>query len=131
MLIDLGHSKELRRRIAAYSGGKDSTLVTILALEMLHELAPERVKMEVVYNDTLLAIPALRENAIMFLKQVDETAQKRELPISVHSVAPPLQDRFWVLLIDKDYPLPKRYFRCCTERLKRKPVEAIMARLTC
>jgi len=129
VLTDLAHSKELKHWIVTYSGGKDSTLVTILALEMLYELAPQGVKLEVVYSDTLLEIPALRENAVAFLKQVDETAQKRELPVSVHSVAPPLQDRFWVLLIGKGYPSPKRYFRWCTERLKIKPVEAIMARL--
>ena len=43
------------------------------------------------------------------------------LPITPHKLTPEIEDSFWVNLIGKGYPAPRKKFRWCTERLKIKP----------
>lgn len=57
--------------IITYSGGKDSTSVTILAVETFRRwthLAPQRL--DIVYSDTLVEIPPMHEQALDFLNHV-------------------------------------------------------------
>ena len=49
------------------------------------------------------------------------SATKQDLPIKPYLIKPKLTDRFWVNLIGKGYPAPRRGFRWCTDRLKIKP----------
>ena len=43
------------------------------------------------------------------------------LGLEYKEIKPKLEDRFWVNLIGKGYPAPRRGFRWCTDRLKIKP----------
>ena len=58
------------------------------------------------------------ENSI---NKINMAAKIRDLPISAHLVKPDLKDRFWVQLLGRGYPSPRRGFRWCTDRLKIKP----------
>lgn len=49
--------------------------------------------------------------------------------IEVHRLTPALPDSFWVLLIGKGYPAPRRMFRWCTDRLKIRPSTAFIQRV--
>lgn len=112
--------RNLPRWVVTFSGGKDSTLTTVLAVDFLSRLeSPPRL--EVVYSDTLMEIPAMREAADRFLTHLSELRMSRGLPLRVHVVTPALTDRFWVRMIGKGYPPPKPKFRWCTRRLKIAP----------
>ena len=48
-------------------------------------------------------------------------AGEQGLPIAPHKLTPEVEDSFWVNLIGKGYPAPRKKFRWCTERLKIRP----------
>jgi len=113
-----------------YSGGKDSTLLTVLACEVLKRRLPwGPYAVDVIYSDTLQEIPPMHEIALNFLNHIKQLAQENELPISVHITQPDWQQTFWFLILGKGYPVPHRRFWWCTERLKIKPVKKILQNL--
>lgn len=62
--------------IIGYSGGKDSTLVTHLAFEMLMKLPPSQRKrtVHVVSNDTLVESPLVVQHIIDSVTEIQEAA---------------------------------------------------------
>lgn len=113
-------SRNLPRWVVTFSGGKDSTLTALLAADYISALdSPPRL--DVVYSDTLLEIPAMREAAGSFLRYMRAFAKERRLPIHARIVEPKVENRFWVRMIGKGYPPPKPKFRWCTRRLKIEP----------
>ena len=114
-------SRHLPRWVVTFSGGKDSTLTALLAADYLLQMDGERPKLDVVYSDTLMEIPAMRKASGSFLRYLRRFALEHELPIRARVVRPKDEDRFWVKLIGKGYPPPKPKFRWCTRRLKIAP----------
>lgn len=109
--------------IVAYSGGKDSTTVLHLVVELLCQLKPEQRKREVhvVSNDTLVESPPVIRHLKASLKEIERHTRKEDLPIQVKLTQPYLNDSFWFNLIGKGYPTPNRLFRWCTTRMKIDP----------
>jgi len=112
--------KEVKNWIITFSGGKDSTLTSILAIEYLKRFAPD-VHIDVVYSDTLIEIPPVRDVALHTLEQIENIAKKEGLNVETHHLAPEMKDRFWVNMLGKGYPPPRPRFRWCTHRLKINP----------
>jgi len=114
---------DTRPWIIGYSGGKDSSALLQLTWYALRELPKEkRAKwIYVVCNDTLVENPSIVQWIDKSLKNIEEKADREQLPIKVVRTTPDLEDSFWVNLIGKGYPAPNSTFRWCTERLKIKP----------
>jgi DNA sulfur modification protein DndC len=109
--------------IIGFSGGKDSTLVTHLAFEMLMSLPPSqrRRHIHIVSNDTLVESPLVIVHQKRVLTQIEEGANVFGLPITCKLTRPDPDDTFWVNLIGRGYPAPNRSFRWCTDRMKIQP----------
>ena len=106
--------------ICGYSGGKDSTAVVQLVWYALLELPKEkrRKKVHVISTDTLVESPVVSIWAGESLKKMEEKARQDELPIFPHRLTPTVSNTFWVNLIGRGYPYPRRDFRWCTDRMK-------------
>lgn len=114
-------SRHLPRWVVTFSGGKDSTLTALLAADYVAQMGDERPRLDVVYSDTLMEIPAMRKAAGTFLRYIRRFSKQHDLPIRVRIVRPKVEDRFWVRMIGRGYPPPKPKFRWCTRRLKIAP----------
>jgi len=119
-------SRKLPHWVATFSGGKDSTLTTLLVAEYLARMESPPV-LDIVYSDTLMEIPAMRRAAGSFLRYTRRFARSEDLPIRVHVVTPKVEERFWVRMIGRGYPPPKPKFRWCTKRLKIAPSAPFVA----
>ncbi len=109
--------------ICGYSGGKDSTAVVQLVWEAISELPVEQRKktVHVISTDTLVESPVVALWATRSLGKMREQAQKENLPIVPHRLTPTTSNTFWVNLIGRGYPYPRRDFRWCTDRMKIDP----------
>lgn len=109
--------------ILAFSGGKDSTLVLQLVVEMLLELAPSdrRRPVHVIGNDTLVESPLLVSHMRAMLDKLGRAAYALSCPIETHVTLPAEGQTFWCNVIGRGYPPPNRSFRWCTDRLKIVP----------
>ena len=109
--------------ICGYSGGKDSTAVVQLVWEALSELPIEQRKktVHVISTDTLVESPVVALWATRSLERMEEKAAKEQLPIIPHRLTPTTGNTFWVNLIGRGYPYPRRDFRWCTDRMKIDP----------
>ncbi len=95
----------------AFSGGKDSTLVLLLALKH-SEINGTKVK--VVFNDTLGEMPNVKLWVEMVRKAIEDYVE--------FIVTKPLEPMaFWWGLAVKGYPPPNWKFRWCTKFLKTLP----------
>lgn len=112
--------------VLMFSGGKDSTTAVILALETAVQEKLPVSRIDIVYSDTLVEIPVIRQYALNFLRFIASFERLTSLPIKCHIVRPRLEDRFWVCLLGKGYPPPHQRFRWCTRRLKIEPAKAAL-----
>jgi DNA sulfur modification protein DndC len=107
--------------IITFSGGKDSTTTLIVALETALRLSQiERI--DVVYSDTRLEVPIIRQYALSFLEYITKSQRFANLPLKSHVLYPAIDESFWTCLLGKGYPPPHQRFRWCTRRLKIQPV---------
>ena len=109
--------------ICGYSGGKDSTAVVQLVWEALSELPVEKRKktVHVISTDTLVESPVVALWATRSLEKMRAKAKEDRLPIIPHRLTPTTNNTFWVNLIGRGYPYPRRDFRWCTDRMKIDP----------
>jgi len=109
--------------IVGFSGGKDSTIVLQLVVEMLLELPPSKRgrQVHVLSNDTLVESPILQTFIDKVLDQVRVAGEGLNLPLTVVKTTPSPDHTFWVNLIGRGYPAPTRLFRWCTDRMKIRP----------
>ncbi len=109
--------------ICGYSGGKDSTAVVQLVWTALSQLPPDKLQksVHVISTDTLVESPVVALWATESLKKMEQAAKERKLPIIPHRLTPTTSNSFWVNLIGRGYPYPRRNFRWCTDRLKIDP----------
>jgi DNA sulfur modification protein DndC len=108
----------------AFSGGKDSSAtVTIVA----HLIESGRIdppeSLAVLYADTRMEFPPLRESAMGILREL------RDRGIQTQVVLPALDDRFFVYVLGRGVPPPKNRFRWCTAQLKIEPMLAALKSL--
>ncbi len=117
--------------VIGFSAGKDSTLVLHLVFEMLLELAPgECVRpVYVVANDTLVESPVYAAHFNKMLERLDDAAHAFGRPIHVRRTSPAWDQSFWANVIGRGYPMPSRFMRWCTDRLKIAPTRAIIQTL--
>lgn len=110
--------------VIGYSGGKDSTATLQLVWMSLSTLKQKDLKKQVhiINTDTLVESPVVAQWAANSLKKMQDAAQKQNLPFIVHRLIPKTDNTFWVNLLGKGYPFPRKRFRWCTDRLKIKPV---------
>ena len=97
------------------------TLVWIAMSELKKENIALSRKVYVVCNDTMVENPVIEEYVTNVLNKIRISAKEQELPISVHTTTPELEDSFWCCVIGKGYPVPNNSFRFCTEKMKIKP----------
>lgn len=133
-LIDqyLDEDRYNRPWIIGFSGGKDSTvLLTLvwLALLKIREENPtitlER-QVYVVSNDTMVENPVIEEYVNNVLQTIEKAAREQQLPITVKTTTPQIEDTFWCCVIGKGYPVPNNSFRFCTEKMKIKPTSTFI-----
>ena len=79
-----------------------------------------------VCSDTLVETPVVVGLIRDVLNDVQESANKKGLPIITQMVVPEVSETFWSNLLGKGYPAPTKSFRWCTERMKIKPVSAFI-----
>jgi DNA sulfur modification protein DndC len=119
--------------IIGFSGGKDSTvLLTLvwLALLKIRENNPTTTLKRQVYvvcNDTMVENPVIEEYVTTVLQTIQKAAKEQQLPITVKTTTPQIEDTFWCCVIGKGYPVPNNSFRFCTERMKIKPTSTFIA----
>jgi DNA sulfur modification protein DndC len=109
--------------VVGYSGGKDSSMLLQLVVQMLLSLPKSKQTKEVhvLSNDTLVENPFISRYLDDSLRKLKEFVQSHSLPVTVVKTTPILEDTFWFNLIGKGYPSPNRWFRWCTERMKIDP----------
>lgn len=117
--IDKGY----KHWIVNFSGGKDSTTTLIVALEMALNCPEQIERIDIVYADTGVEIPAIRQYALGFLQYLQGFDKVASLPLHYHVVHPSVEESYWVCLLGKGYPPPHQRFRWCTRRLKIEPVK--------
>lgn len=114
--------------IVGYSGGKDSTATLQLVWLALARLPRESLKktIHIINTDTLVESPVVAKWAKHSLEMMDHAAKIQGLPFITHRLTPKYNDTFWVNLIGRGYPFPRKKFRWCTDRLKIKPVNTFI-----
>lgn len=110
--------------VIGYSGGKDSTAALQIVWMAIRELPPdERHKIiHIINNDTLVESPVISKWARNSLLRMDIEAEKENLPFVTHTLIPDYDNTFWVNLLGRGYPFPRKKFRWCTDRMKIQPV---------
>lgn len=118
--------------IIGFSGGKDSTVLLTLvwiALQKIREENPDIPLNRMVYvvcNDTMVENPVIEEYATNVLQTIEKAAKEQQLPITVKTTTPQIEDTFWSCVIGKGYPVPNNSFRFCTEKMKIKPTSTFI-----
>lgn len=123
--------KSYNNWIIAFSGGKDSTLVLLLLVEFLKTTNIRDKNVTIVYCDTGVEIPIMREYTLEVLKRLSNFSKKLSLKIDVVTSEPDIDDTFFVNVIGKGYVPPSFMFRWCTDRLRTKPLQKIANKQNC
>lgn len=110
--------------IIGYSGGKDSTAALQLVWLSLKQLPKEQLNktVHIINTDTLVESPVVAKWAGDSLKKMEIAAKEQGLPFVTHRLTPKVDNTFWVNLLGRGYPFPRKRFRWCTDRLKIRPV---------
>jgi DNA sulfur modification protein DndC len=109
--------------VIGYSGGKDSTAILQLIWIAVRELPPEKrtKSIHVISTDTLVEQPLVAAWVDASHAKMREAAEEQQMPFTPHKLTPAVRDTFWVNLIGKGYPAPRKLFRWCTSRMKISP----------
>ena len=119
--------------IVGYSGGKDSSACLQLMWKVLEKIKSENKTIKplhVITTDTLVENPIVALWVNTSLDLLREKAQSKGLPIFPKLLTPNIQETFWVNLIGKGYPAPNTKFRWCTERMKIRPSDRFLRKLS-
>lgn len=110
--------------VIGYSGGKDSTAALQLVWLSIKDLPEEQrhKTIHIINTDTMVESPVVAKWAQDSLKRMDQAAAEQKLPFVTHRLTPQIDNTFWVNLIGRGYPFPRKRFRWCTDRLKIRPV---------
>ena len=121
--MSMMYQHDQRPWMIGFSGGKDSTLLCCLVIEMLQRLTPEkRNKMVyIVTSDTMVENPIVRD----YMHKMSSLINKNGAALKVQAdiIYPKVADTFWCKVIGLGYPTPEAPgFRWCTDRLKIQPM---------
>ena len=110
--------------IIGISWGKDSSCVLQLIWNAIAALPIERrIKpVYVITTDTLVENPIVAAWVKTCMSQLSIAAQRQQMPFKPDLLHPLDKQTFWVCLMGKGYPSPRRGFRWCTDRMKIQPV---------
>ncbi len=110
--------------IIGYSGGKDSTAAVQIVWMALKDLPffEKKKAIHIINTDTLVESPVISKWAQESLKKMQMQSDRESMPFVTHVLHPSYDDSFWVNLLGKGYPYPRKKFRWCTDRLKIQPV---------
>lgn len=123
--MSLVYQHDKRPWMIGFSGGKDSTLLCCLVMEMLRRLPSSKrnKKVYIVSSDTLVENPIVRDYMHRMSNMINDLGE--ELNIQADIIYPKVEDTFWCKVIGLGYPTPEPPgFRWCTERLKIQPMNA-------
>jgi DNA sulfur modification protein DndC len=114
--------------LVGFSGGKDSTLLASLLFDAVLSvpIGQRKKPVSVLCTDTRVEIPAIAEMIQGTLERMRKCSQHNDLNIDVNLLKPTIEESFWVNIIGRGYPPPKRNFRWCTQRMKIDPVNAFV-----
>ena len=114
--------------VIGYSGGKDSTLVAHLVMDMLVEMPKSERRRDVwiIGNDTQVESPLVVDHLKESMEKIQNAADAYRLPVRTQITKPKSEKNFWVNLIGRGYPPPNRSFRWCTDRLKIQPTASFI-----
>ena len=108
--------------VVTFSGGKDSTLLLQLVMEVLLELRTEGIevnkKIYIISSDTKVEMPIMEAYHFKKMQQLKDFVEKEKLNVEVKLVLPSIEDDFFVCLLGGGMPSPNLHFRWCTQRLK-------------
>lgn len=111
--------------LIGYSGGKDSSLLVSLVIEVVTRL-PEyerNKKIFIVTSDTGVENPIVKKYMHTSSQKINEFSQKINANIQADIIYPDVTQSYWNLVIGLGYPTPEPPgFRWCTERLKIIPM---------
>ncbi len=119
--------------VVTFSGGKDSSTVLHLTVEVLQELKQENKDTKIVYivsSDTKVEMPLIDKYFFKKLEEIKQFIIKNQLNMKVAIVSPESKDSYWSLLLGRGYPSPNQSFRWCTDRLKIKPATKFLTTLS-
>ena len=107
-----------------YSGGKDSTAALQLVWMALERLPESKRKkpVHIMNTDTLVESPVVAKWVENSLNAMRHAAEEKNLPFIPERLTPAYDNTFWVNLLGRGYPFPRRKYRWCTDRLKIQPV---------
>lgn len=110
--------------VIGYSGGKDSTATLQLVWLALAELPSEKLNkaVHIINTDTLVESPVIEKWVEKSLLTMKKAADEQHLPFITHRLTPQPDQTYWVNLLGRGYPFPRKKFRWCTDRLKIRPV---------
>ena len=105
MSIVYQHDK--RPWMIGFSGGKDSTLLCCLVMEMLQRLAPhQRHKtVYIVSSDTMVENPIVKNYMHRMSAMINATG--KNLKVKADIIYPEVADTFWSRVIGLGYPTPE------------------------
>ena len=127
--MKLVYLHDSRPWMIGFSGGKDSTLLVSLVMEMIRNLPDSypKKKVYIVSSDTGVENPIVRDYMHEMSKQINQKG--KDLKIEAHIIYPPIEKSFWSCLIGLGYPSPEPPgFRWCTDKLKIKPINEFTLR---
>jgi DNA sulfur modification protein DndC len=106
--------------ILAFSGGKDSTVASILFYRWVKERGV-RPLVVLIHNDTLSEIPEMEQWVRYFVDQFLEKARQLGLDVRLEYAAPhPTETWYWRVFV-RGYPASTFSFRWCVDLLKIEP----------
>ncbi len=110
--------------VIGYSGGKDSTATLQLVWLALQEMDSWRLTkpVHIINTDTLVESPVISKWVENSLEVMQRAANEQKLPFITHRLTPETNNTFWVNIIGRGYPFPRKKLRWCTDRLKIQPV---------
>lgn len=111
--------------LIGYSGGKDSSLLVSLTIEVVMRLPEyERTKkIFIVTSDTGVENPIVKNYMHKSSAKINEFSNKISGNIQADIIYPEIQNSYWNLVIGLGYPTPEPPgFRWCTDRLKIMPM---------
>jgi DNA sulfur modification protein DndC len=101
----------------AWSGGKDSTTIATLTLQLISTgQIPKPESLTVFFADTRMELTPLWISAQVLMGQM------RERGVTVQVVMAPLDKRFLVYILGRGVPPPSNTFRWCTGHIKVQPM---------
>ena len=119
------YKHDSRPWLIGYSGGKDSSLLVSLVIEVVTRL-PEyerNKKIFIVSSDTGVENPIVQRYMHSSSAKINEFSKKINANIRADVIYPDVMQSYWSLVIGLGYPTPEPPgFRWCTERLKIIPM---------